>query len=321
MRYAAAGLAISFSCILIIVYTFPAEAVLRTDAPPPPPSDASTLPSSPIVYTSGDVSDTELVPTGTSSVPFFPRTIRPPSRAGTATAALPSGPGDADGTYTLLGLGVRTVSFLSIEVYVVGVYVATADLTALQAAFVREGAPVAAASTLIGGEQDALRARLLEGAEGERIWERVLLGSGVRSALRVVPTRATDFAHLRDGWERGINARVRARQEMVQDDTLGASVGEFKKMFGQGRVGRGEVMLLERGRAGELSAWVEKSRDGRSLGWEHLGALSDERVGRLVWLNYLAGAKVASEPARRSIVDGVLDLVGRPIGTVETKVV
>jgi len=91
--------------------------------------------------------------------------------------------------------------------------------------------------------------------------------------------------------------------------------------LGGGWGGWGVVLRGEGGGGGELSAWVEKSRDGRSLGWEHLGALSDERVGRLVWLNYLAGAKVASEPARRSIVDGVLDLVGRPIGTVETKVV
>jgi hypothetical protein len=47
----------------------------------------------------------------------------------------------------------------------------------------------------------------------------------------------------------------------------------------------------------------------------------DERVARLVWLGYLAGGTVASEGARRSVVEGVMELVERPIGTVETQVV
>lgn len=52
-----------------------------------------------------------------------------------------------------------------------------------------------------------------------------------------------------------------------------------------------------------------------------LGGVNDERISRLVWMGYLAGENIASEDARQSVVDGVMDLVERPIGTVETQVI
>jgi hypothetical protein len=51
-----------------------------------------------------------------------------------------------------------------------------------------------------------------------------------------------------------------------------------------------------------------------------LGEVQDERISRAVWLNYLAGKSVASEPARASIVDGIMEFVERPVGTVATQV-
>jgi hypothetical protein len=52
-----------------------------------------------------------------------------------------------------------------------------------------------------------------------------------------------------------------------------------------------------------------------------LGEVRDERVGRLVWLLYLGGQNVSSEPARQSIVDGCIHITERPVGTVEGMVV
>lgn len=52
-----------------------------------------------------------------------------------------------------------------------------------------------------------------------------------------------------------------------------------------------------------------------------MGGLEDERISRLVWLGYLAGRNVASEGARQSVVEGVMEIVARPMGTVETQVV
>ncbi|MCJ1315696.1 Altered inheritance of mitochondria protein 18 mitochondrial [Xylographa vitiligo] len=257
-------------------------------------------------------------PTGTSSVPYFPKTLSLPSSS-SASAALPVGTGDADEPYRLVGLGIRTVSFLSIQVYVVGLYIASADVATLQARLVRAAASTEAASTLVAGEKEALRHALLDPVRSEEVWDGVLKEGGIRSVLRIVPTRNTDFAHLRDGWVRGITARSQrpAGGERFEDEGFGEAVGRFKGLFGRGGVPKGKALLLERRGDGVLGAWVE----GEKGGWERMGEVRDERVGRLVWLGYLGGKKVASEAARKSVVDGVMEFVERPVGTVETQVV
>ena len=287
---------------------------------------------------------TEKVPTGVSKVPYFPKTISLPrsgadnnsTRDETASAALPAGTGGVakgvDEEYTLMGHGVRTVSFLSIQVYVVGFYVAKADMGRLQEELVRAYMPGGmTASTLVQGEKEDLRKKLLDGPGSEAIWTHVLKEGGVRSAVRIVPTRDTNFGHLRDGWLRGIDARGKGAE--FSDTDFKSAVDEFKGMMSSGgSVGRGRVLLLGRGTRGDLGAWVEEdaatkveaeqqnlSLKGNRM--SNLGNVRDERVSRLVWMNYLAGKTVASEAARKSVIDGVMGVVERPIGTVETQVV
>ena len=157
------------------------------------------------------------------------------------------------------------------------------------------------------------------------MWDEVLRGAGVRSVLRIVPTRGTNFGHMRDGWVRSIDARSKpgmmGEKEM---EGLGESVGDFKAIFGAGKsVGKGRELLLRRGVDGELGVWLEQDEGEKGLKGERawLGGLKDERISRLVWLGYLAGGNVASEEARKSVVSGVMDLVERPIGTIDTQVV
>lgn len=295
--------------------------------------------------------DGELVPTGTSTVPFFPRKIWLP-RSGAVddgkSAALPAGTGipDDDEEYQLLGLGIRTVSFLSIQVYVVGLYVSHSDLSTLQEKIVHAVA-APGASTLVQGEKVDLKRKLLDEQGSEAIWSSVLKEAGLKSAIRIVPTRSTNFNHLRDGWVRMITAR-RTGAEFA-DPGFEVSLGLFKTIFGARQLKKGKALLLGRGADGSLGAWLEeddetsvdstgsgsvvagipnrvdgekKEKEKKSLSrmvW--MGGLTDERISRLVWMGYLAGANVASEAARNSVVDGVIELVERPIGTVDTQVV
>jgi len=53
---------------------------------------------------------------------------------------------------------------------------------------------------------------------------------------------------------------------------------------------------------------------------EMMGRIEDERIARQVWLGYLAGGNVSSEGARKAIVEGVMELVERPVGTVGLQV-
>jgi hypothetical protein len=291
--------------------------------------------------TASDVDTVELVPTGSKYVPYFPKTITIPTTTGPEAV-------ESDAEYTLLGLGIRKVSFLRVQVYVVGLYIRTSDLSVLQNHLINTVNPTA--SALIPGEKDDLRNALLDTDKSTQIWESILSRRGADApemAFRVVPCRGTDFRHLQDGWMRGIASRtdeVRRkqsdllRQQAIEsktialpkpvdesefsDESFGLSMKEFKGLFqGRGKASKGSVILLTRDSQGALGALYQpliSTNKGEKLGEVvRLGEVKDERVSRLVWLLYLAGQNVSSEPARQSVVEGCIGIVERPVGTVE----
>ena len=260
----------------------------------------------------------EQVPTGTSTIPTFPKTIHLSSL---------NPPGDAvvvdkrQQEYQLVGLGIRTVSFLGIQVYVVGFYIAVPDIARLQERLVRKMDPVA--TTLVPGERQKLRELLMDPQKGEEVWDEIQKDGGIRTVFRIVPTRNTDFMHLRDGWVRGITSRTQVRtaagDQTFNDETFGAGVNAFKAIWGSGArksVPKGETLLLTRDAQGKMAAWFEEKQ-----GSLRLGGVDDERISRLIWLGYLAGKNVSSEGARKSVADGVMGFVERPVGTVAQQVV
>jgi len=307
-----------------------------------------------------DAQGHELVETGTSTIPYFPKTVWLPLASSSASAATVEAAAGVDGEeeYTLLGLGIRTVSFLSIQVYVLGLYIRTTDLPALQSAFVKHINSIG--TSLIPSEKAALKQQLLDPGNSLKIWDRILREAKVRSAVRIVPTRNTDFAHLRDGWVRGITGRA---QETVkaggvesaeyEGEGFGEAMKGFKSLFGgRGKAPRGSTLFLVRDERGALGVWYE-SEDKRNQGIvvvgdrgvvaekgvgvgngesgmqrqnntavprEMMGRIEDERIARQVWLGYLAGGNVSSEGARKAIVEGVMELVERPVGTVGLQV-
>lgn len=305
----------------------------RLDAPPNNGRDGLTSGARVEITGRDHGPNTNQVTTGTSTVPYFPRSICLPRSGGASeegkSPALPAGIGAAleEEEYQLLGLGIRKVSFLRIQVYVVGLYVAKGDMERLQDELVRASVG-SGASTLVQGEKEDLKKTLLDGEGSTKVWLEVLKEGGVRSAVRIVPTRDTNFSHMRDGWIRGIDLRGKGKEFEGEDFKM--AVDQFKGMLGgRGSVGKGKVLLLGRGANGALRAWVEEDAGGADSktsrreggGMTLLGTVKDERISRLVWMGYLAGQNTASEDARRSIVDGVIEIVERPMGTIETKVV
>jgi len=334
--FAAAGAAISMAMTFLLISNMDPPGQTSADEPTKPKSilsqDKLDAPNNvvaefegkPVVVAPGGEKlvakdqrsgeEVEIVPTGTSTIPHFPKTIHIPS----------SGPTNDENTeYTLLGLGIRTVSFLSIQVYVVGLYVQTSSLAGLQASLIKKINPTA--SALIPGEKEKLRAALLDPDESYRIWDEVLRekGSALNTAVRIVPVRNTDFQHLRDGWVRGITQRVQQAAQKgdaeYADETFGAAMKEFKTMFSQrGKAPKGSVLILIRGGDGTLGALYQEKEGAGSL--VRIGEVRDQRIARQVWLGYLGGKNVSSEGARKGVVEGVMALVERPVGTIETQV-
>ncbi|KAI1258428.1 chalcone-flavanone isomerase [Xylariaceae sp. FL1019] len=251
----------------------------------------------------------EIVPTGNTTVPTFPRLLD-------LAVGAQEGQEAVNGVeYTLVGLGVRTVSFLGIQVYMVGYYIATQDIATIQSRLVKEINPIA--TTLVSNEKDELRTALLDPENGEQLWNKILKDARPRSLFRIVPVRDTDFHHLRDGFVRAITARTQANNADFGDEAFGVAMKDFKSLFNRGKVPKSRELLMCRDGAGILTVTFD---DGHS-GMGTIGRVEDERVSRLLWLNWLAGKKVASEPARKNIVEGIMEFVERPIGTVATQVV
>lgn len=316
-----------------------ANGALKMDGPPGFPSDGG-----PSVIPLQGQDNIEQVPTGNSTVPYFPVTIRLPSQTETENKRTGDDLSLSDGDdYQLIGLGIRTVSFLSIQVYVVGLYVAKADITALQQRLVRtaihppsadssaaiSGAGADAATSLVPPERAQLKELLLDAERGDAAWTALLKEDGIRTAFRIVPTRNTDFMHLRDGWVRGITARAQQKRPApgstqpgeFQDAEFGTALNDFKAVFGGGQrksVPKGQTLVLLRQKNGALDALFHPDPK-KPIQW--MGRVADERVSRLVWLNYLAGKTVSSEGARRNIVDGLMAVVERPVGTVVQRVI
>ncbi|KAG6010388.1 hypothetical protein E4U21_006952 [Claviceps maximensis] len=265
----------------------------------------------------------EVVPTGHGAVPAFPRTMDIDLPGSTdklpTTAPIAASVTDHAGTeFTLVGLGMRTVTFIGIQVYLVGFYVATQDVERLQHYLVKRINPLA--TTLIPSEKDALRKALRDVTEGEQIWDSVLREAGCRSAFRIVPVRDTDFHHLRDGFVRAIQARS-GRDKTFNDEAFGVAMKDFKALFNRGQVPKKKELLLSRDAQGELAVMYNEGGARIEAPRSLMGTISDERLSRLLWLNYLAGSKVASEQARENIIEGIMEFVERPVGTVATQVI
>ncbi|TGO56345.1 hypothetical protein BOTNAR_0225g00020 [Botryotinia narcissicola] len=306
--YSASGFLVGMVCIWVTATSI--------EIPPPSKLDSSRSsdslsssspvtilpPSSTPPPTTKETEDEELVPTGTSTIPTFPKTLH---FSDTPTTH-PSEP------YQLLGLGIRTVSFLHIQVYVLGLYISPSSIATLQTSLLQLAAPNGA-STLVANEKDALKAMLLDPARSEEIWSAILKNPEIKSIVRIVPTRNTDFHHLRDAWVRSLTARAQKNREEFGDEAFGKAMGEFKALFNRGSVPKGRELLLSRDESGKLGVWYEDGVHGS----QRLGEVRDERISRGIWLGYLAGANVSSEEARRSVVEGVMKFVERPVGSVE----
>jgi hypothetical protein len=78
------------------------------------------------------------------------------------------------------------------------------------------------------------------------------------------------------------------------------------------------VVLLTRDVDGKLGVLFQE-KDGQDQALD-FGVIPDERISRLIWLGYLGGKKVSSDGARNDVVKGIMELVERPIGSIETKV-
>ena len=203
---------------------------------------------------------------------------------------------DTGSLMRLVGLGVRTVTFLRFYVYVAGLYVA-------------EDALEAARSQTKGNQLD------LE--QKVRQW----LEAGIPCAIRIMPTRSTDFSHLRDGLVRAINVRAKdarlpsASYELSDEaeGTLSKNLTELKSLFPRFKVQRGHTLDIIVQKTRLNTYLLSLQYNGKELGTVESapastsGTLPPFTLPTSLLLAYVGTHPDISEPLRKSIASGLED--------------
>ncbi|KAI0735453.1 chalcone-flavanone isomerase-domain-containing protein [Earliella scabrosa] len=175
-------------------------------------------------------------------------------------------------TFTLMGVGVRTVSFLGIKVYSVGFY---ADLSSPNLA------------------------KIPKDATPEEKIEYIVKNSAC--VLRIIPTRSTSYSHLRDGFMRALQARQvlgKQRGQLSPEDELAiqSPLRKLKSMFPNTPLAKHTPL--------DILTTAPSPKQPRTLIVRDLGSVQSEWLAREFVLAYFEGQGL-SPPLKKSVVEYV----------------
>ncbi|KAM3586820.1 Altered inheritance of mitochondria protein 18 mitochondrial [Umbelopsis sp. WA50703] len=134
----------------------------------------------------------------------------------------------------ILGLGSRQVSFLKLNVYVMGMYVSPKDARVLRKAGIWTDAQ-AAMDSMDQAQQ--------------------MLKQPIDIAIRIVPTRATGAQHLRDGFTRSLLQLMHDHsKDLTEEDErqIIEGIQDFKAKFPSSKVNKGDEFIFTRTATGGL---------------------------------------------------------------------
>ncbi|GAK65867.1 chalcone isomerase [Moesziomyces antarcticus] len=201
----------------------------------------------------------------------------------------------------LVGLGVRTVSFLRVRVYVAALYI----------------------------DENKLQERLTRASNDKTLEQNVkeLLDDGTAAVIRIVPVRNTDFNHLRDGFIRALQNRLKKaiKDARVQTDSplesaFQLAIQQIKDSFPRGSVPKGSpldlVILPTAVNSKPVPASLNFEYDGQAFG--QVTPNKDEiqqssanavdpafTVARELALAYFADVGEISTPFKNSVQQGL----------------
>ncbi|KAI8330929.1 chalcone-flavanone isomerase-domain-containing protein [Blakeslea trispora] len=182
----------------------------------------------------------------------------------------------------LIGLGVRTVTFLKMNVYVVGMYMKKDDIQGLKS---------------LEGWKDFDQSRFLEKSE----LAEVLVEQPYEISIRLVPVRATNTQHLRDGFLRLLMQRMKD-QSMTEEEEREAlkAMQEFKSNFVSMNVKKNSEFIFTKTAEGGLRMTYE----GKD--W---GTVENAWLAKNFVMGYLEPKAPSSEAALHDIADGFQTLL------------
>ncbi|KAH3668481.1 hypothetical protein OGAPHI_002235 [Ogataea philodendri] len=207
--------------------------------------------------------------------------------------------------FQLLGYGVRTVTFLNMKVYALGLYVAREDLPLLTKTLTSQ----------VSKDPSQVAFSLRDPTLSPQVVD-LLLSAGVRFSAKIVPVRNTDFNHLRDGLIKSIKSNPKYKELTKADDgsdeKLINGLDQLRKAFGSRKMTafKNSTLMLQLLGDGKLVVTFQQytTRD-QMADPISLGVVEEPLVGRLLFLSYLSGQKPLSEAARSKAVEGFSSLL------------
>ncbi|ORZ16242.1 chalcone-flavanone isomerase-domain-containing protein [Absidia repens] len=187
----------------------------------------------------------------------------------------------------LVGLGVRQVSFLNINVYVLGLYMRSEDIGELQTN---------------SKWKHFDKAQFLEQEE----LALSLLDQPVDVSIRIVPVRNTNTQHLRDGFTRSLLQRMRAQSKTMTEDEekeIMDAIRDFKTKFVNAKVKKDTEFVFTKTRKGEFKMEYE----GKDM-----GTVDNKWLAINFIMTYLTPDTPASEDALQNIATGFDNLMNAP---------
>jgi Chalcone isomerase like len=178
--------------------------------------------------------------------------------------------------FRLVAWGVRTVSFLRVQVYNVGLYVPESQYAIL---------PTYALSD---SDSDP--------------WPSLIRIFSVPLLLRITPVRNTDYTHLRDGFIRSTMSRLDKYDEGDERKAfLENSVTTFKTLFPKSKLKKGEILTIVQ-KGPELRLYHGHRME------ESLGSVKNDDLARGLMSAYLVGDKVISPDLQKKLRAKVLEI-------------
>ncbi|SGY38807.1 BQ5605_C003g02076 [Microbotryum silenes-dioicae] len=203
---------------------------------------------------------------------------------------------------SLVGTGVRTVSFLNVQVYTAAFYVEAKLLQRL--------------AQVSGGWKDYSPSDLLppfgDGQEGKGAnpsGEKLIaaLLDEADCAVIISPLRTTTLAHLRDGFSRALIARMKLpRVTLTWSEKDGEealeSLSRLKGLFPSRKLDKGsQLRLFYRRQRREVEFWIKEPKSDKE---ERLGAFDDRFLSRELFLSYFSDDAEISKELRKSTAMG-----------------
>ncbi|SPO23801.1 uncharacterized protein UTRI_03670_B [Ustilago trichophora] len=203
--------------------------------------------------------------------------------------------------FRLVGLGVRTVSFLRVKVYVAALYI----------------------------DEAKLQSRLSQSSNSDKTLEqniKEMLDDATSAIIRIVPVRNTDFNHLRDGFIRALQNRLKKAIKNAQipsdsplEQQFQQAIGQIKESFPRGSVPKGsplDLVILPTDAGKPARMGLNFEYDGQIFGQVQTGAApagvagdngvdAGFTVARELVLAYFADQGEISTPFKKSVQDAL----------------